>query len=87
MGEGTPILSRGTPLSPQKGLWTSDWGTPPPQIGPDLGTPPPPADKQDTCENISFPRTSYVGGKNFFLHWCKMASTQWKPCYSLKNIV
>ena len=59
----------GTPSSPGQGGTTSSpgWGyprVPPPLFSPGMGYPPPPEMWTDTCENSTFPNTSYVGGND-----------------------
>ena len=70
-------LPTGCPSSPSLDrTWTgctlplpsSDRGMVPPPTLP-RPTLPPPMDRQNTCENITFPRTIYVVGKNYLKHY------------------
>ena len=57
-GGPTFLAKVGTPLSRPGKV-----GTPPPTQK--VGTPPPRCGQTDTCENSTFPRTTYAGSNNF----------------------
>ena len=77
LGWGTPHpwpdLGWGTPPLPRPGM-----GYPPP-ARPEMGYPPTSADRHtDSCQNITFPRTTYAGGNNPSSFLLKLFQTH--PC-------